>query len=76
MGEGNVRQHFTDPCQVADDAMQMYVQETFYRFYTTKKMPHVTTMRSVGSHSQVYYDNFQSRLLLFTALSTLPISVA
>ena len=27
---------------IADDAMQMDVHKTFYPFYTTKKMPHVT----------------------------------
>jgi len=42
--------------------MQMDVYKTLYPFYTTKKMPHVMAtvakMRFVGSHSQVYYDNF------------------
>jgi len=32
---GGQRQHFADPCQVANDVMQMYVHETFYHFYTT-----------------------------------------
>jgi len=32
---GGQRQHFANPCQVADDAIQMYVHETLYRFYTT-----------------------------------------
>jgi len=52
---GEQRQHFVDPCQVADDAMQMYVHETLYHFYThPKNMPHITTlvtkMHFVGSH--------------------------
>ena len=28
-------QHFAYLCQVADDAMEVYVRETLYRFYTT-----------------------------------------
>jgi len=31
---GGKRQHFADPFQVADDAMQMSVHETLYRLYT------------------------------------------
>jgi len=46
--------------------MQMDVHKTLHPFYTTKKMPHVMTtvakMCFVGSHSQVYYDNFLHRL--------------
>jgi len=75
------RQGIVNPCQVADDAMQMSVHETLYPFYTTpqrKKMPlvaiPVTKMAFIRSHSQVYYDNFhnrlsadfQSKVLLFT----------
>jgi len=66
---GGKRQHFADPCQVADDAIQMYVQETLYRFYMTtpQRKCHMLRqqsqkMRFVGSHSQVYYDNFHNRL--------------
>jgi len=66
---GGQRQHFPDPCQVADDAIQMYVHETLYRFYMTtphRKCPMLRQqsqkMRFVGSHSQVYYDNFHNRL--------------
>jgi len=29
-------QHFANPCQVADNAMQMYVHETLNLFYTSK----------------------------------------
>jgi len=32
---GGQRQDFAYRFQVADDAMQMYVHETLYRFYTT-----------------------------------------
>jgi len=63
---GAQRRHFAYPLQVAIDAMQMDVHKTLYPFYTTKKIPHVTAtvakMRFVGSHSQVYYDDFQNRL--------------
>jgi len=33
--QGGKRQLFADPCQVSDDAMQMYFHETFCRFYST-----------------------------------------
>jgi len=46
--------------------MQKDVHKTLHPFYTTKKMPHVMAtvakMGFVGSHSQVYYDNFLHRL--------------
>jgi len=65
--QGGQRQHFAGPCQVADDAMQMYVHETFQQFSTiTKENAHVSTIvtkvRFAGSHSQVYYHNFYNRL--------------
>ena len=64
---GGQRQHFANPCQVADDAVEIYVHETpFLHASTTKKMSRVTTrvtrMRLFGSHSQVYYDNFHNML--------------
>jgi len=33
---GEQCQHFANPCQVADDAMQIYVHETLNLFYTSK----------------------------------------
>jgi len=46
--------------------MQMDIHKTLHPFYTTKKMPRVMAtvakMGFVGSHSQVYYDNFLHRL--------------
>ena len=82
------RQHFAAPCQVADDAMRMYVHETFYHFYTTTPQKYscydniFTKLRFLGSHSKVYHDNFHNRLsadfqgvvLLFTEV--LPWSLA
>jgi len=48
--QGEQRQHFADPCQVADNAMQMYVHETHYRFYTTT--PHRNAPCYVNSHKK------------------------
>jgi len=77
---GGQRQHFANPCQVADDAIQMYVHDTLNLFYITKKTPHVTTTVTktclFDSHSQQaryitiftirYPAYFQSRVLRFT----------
>jgi len=66
--EGGQRQHFADASQVADDAVQTYVHETLYRFYTTtpqRKCDNSTTTVKKnalrGSHNQLYYDNFHNR---------------
>ena len=45
------RQHFADPCHVADDAMQMEVHETLYRFYTTTPQRKCPMLRN--SHKKV-----------------------
>jgi len=78
---GEQHQHFANFCEVADDAMQMYVHKMLYPFYTTTPQRKCLMLQQqsqkihvVCSHSQVYYDNFhhglsadfQSRVLMFT----------
>jgi len=60
------RHHFADLSQVDDDAIQIYVRETLYLYYTTKEMPMLQSrtqiIRFVVMHSQVHSDNFHNRL--------------
>jgi len=64
---GGQHLHFADICHVADDAMQMEIHETLYRFYMTTPQRKCPMLRQqsqkicfVGSHSQVQDDNFHN----------------
>jgi len=60
------RRYFAQPCQVADDAIQIDVHKMLCPFSITKKVSHVTTtvtkMSFCRNNNQAYYDNLHNRL--------------
>jgi len=51
---GGQRQHFANPCQVADDAMQMYVHETLNLLYTSKPQRKRPMLRQQSQNALVW----------------------